>query len=119
VPETVAAPPPLPAVSFLDKPWLAHAAEDAKEPEPEAPAATSPCPCPIGDETHALVDLEKQLQSIVAEMDAAERAAATLIHHMVDQRKQSVRSIAKLIGKEPKWVKDKFDLAKPITEAAA
>lgn len=118
-PEAPAEPEPT-APTFLNKPWLALAAtEAAKEPEPEAPAATSPCPCPICDETHALVDLEKQLQGIVVEMDAAERAAAALIFHMVEQRKQSVRSIAKLIGKEPKWVKEKFDLAKPVTEAAA
>jgi hypothetical protein len=95
-----------PAVSYLDKPWLAHAADEARQPEPFNPDAP-------------LVDLEKKLQGIVAQMDAAEKAAATLILHMVEQRKQSVRSIAKLIGKDPKWVKKKFNLAKPVTEAAA
>jgi hypothetical protein len=99
-------------MSYLEKPWLAAAAQAAKEPEPETtddPLLTNA----------PLVDLEKKLQGIVAQMDAAEKAAATLILHMVEQRKQSVRSIAKLIGKHPKWVKEKFDLAKPVTEAAA
>jgi hypothetical protein len=95
-------------VSYLDKPWLAAAAEMESAIEAKCDARNAP-----------LVELEKQLQSIVTTLDVAERAAATLIVHMVDQRKQTVRSIAKLIGKDPKWVKEKFDLAKPVTEAAA
>lgn len=93
--------PTTPAVSYLDKPWLAT----AKSPDfnPGAP----------------LGDLEKKLQGAVSEIDNAERAAAVLIHFMVNQRKQSVRSIAKLIDKDPKWVKEKFDLAKPVTAEAA
>jgi DNA repair exonuclease SbcCD ATPase subunit len=100
-----------PAVSYLEKPWLAAAAEAARGPAPD-PADFNPDAVP-------LVDLEKQLESFIAQLDVVERAAADLIHYMVDQRKQSVRSVAKLIGKDPKWVKEKFDLAKPVTEAPA
>jgi hypothetical protein len=109
-PDDAAAPPQIetPRVSYLDKPWLAAAAEMESAIEAKCDAKNAP-----------LVELDKQLQSIVTTLDVAERAAANLIFHMVDQRKQTVRSIAKLLGKDPKWVKDKFDLAKPVTEAAA
>jgi hypothetical protein len=96
-----------PAMPFHDKPWLAHAAE--MEAAIEAKCDTMNAP---------LDELEKQLQSIITTFDVAEKAAANLIFHMVRQRKQTIKSVAKLIGKDPKWIKEKFELAKPVLEAA-
>jgi hypothetical protein len=94
-----------PAASYLEKPWLRLATDEARQPEtfnPDAP----------------LDDLEKQLQGIVAELDIRERAAAELIRCLVDHRKQGIRSIAKKLAKDPKWVKERFERAKPVLEAA-
>jgi hypothetical protein len=129
--------PVTPAVSYLEKPWLAHATEESVAEEKrivirheEEPAAETTTRLVVVSEAAvrqpqtfdpdaSLFELEKRLQLTVEELDVAEREAAELIRCMVDHRKQGIRSIAKLIGKDPKWVKEKFDAAKPVTEAAA
>jgi hypothetical protein len=129
--------PVTPAVSYLEKPWLANAAEESVAEEKrivirheEEPAAKTTTRLVVVSEAAvrqpqtfdpdaSLFELEKRLQLTVEELDVAEREAAELIRCMVERRKQNVGSIAKLIGKDPKWVKEKFDLAKPVTEAAA
>ena len=51
-----------------------------------------------------LVELETQLRTAVACADASNKTAAALILHMIEQRQQSVRSIARTVGKSPSWV---------------
>jgi hypothetical protein len=51
-----------------------------------------------------LVELETQLRAAVASADASNKTAASLIQLMVEKRSQSVRSIARLVGKSPAWV---------------
>jgi hypothetical protein len=51
-----------------------------------------------------LVELETQLRTAVACADAANKTAGALILHMVEQRKQTVRSIANTVGKSAGWV---------------
>lgn len=99
-------------MSYLEQPWKALEAEvdEAIVAAAEGPARSPDAP---------LVDLEKQLQKFVHIIDVTERAAANLIRHMVDQRKQNVRSIAKTIGKDPKWVKERLDAAKEVEPAEA
>jgi hypothetical protein len=84
-----------PTESFVDKPWKAL--------PPIEPVATD-----FDPSTH-LVDLEKHLTGLISQMDLAELAAADLICHMVKKRGQHVKNIAKLINRDPKWVKAKLE----------
>jgi hypothetical protein len=107
--------PSTPTVSCLNEPWKAVEAEAGETTLDDEHAALENyeyTKAPLGD-------LEKQLQDIVDQIGRSERAAANLISHMVDQRKQNVRSIAKLIGKDPKWVKEKLDFGRPVAAEAA
>jgi hypothetical protein len=54
--------------------------------------------------TAPLVELETQLRTAIACADASNKTAAALILYMVEQRKQTVRSIAKTVGKSVGWV---------------
>jgi hypothetical protein len=62
-----------------------------------------PQPAPVIPDTR-LVELEQQLRAAVASADASNKTAAGLILLMIEKKGQSVRSIARLVGKSPTWV---------------
>ena len=67
------------------------------------PAIVAPQPASFNPGA-SLVELETQLRTAVACADASNKTAAALILHMVEQRKQTVRSIANTVGKSVGWV---------------
>ena len=67
------------------------------------PAVIAPQPASFNPGA-SLVELETQLRTAVACADASDKTAGALILHMVEQRKQTVRSIGNTVGKSAAWV---------------